>query len=117
MWSGGALWLIDHGAALYWHHDWDGGAAGSDRPFTLVRDHVLLRSADGLPAAAPRCARGSTTPRSRASWASCRRLVRPSPALPTPAAHRAAYEAHFRARRAATDAFIEEAVRARAGRV
>ena len=22
--AGGELWLIDHGAALYWHHGWDG---------------------------------------------------------------------------------------------
>ncbi len=26
LWQGGELWLIDHGAALYWHHGWDGEA-------------------------------------------------------------------------------------------
>src|ERR687890_629356 len=41
------LWLIDHGASLYFHHNWparDGTAleATSRRPFAAVRDHVLL---------------------------------------------------------------------------
>src|SRR5262249_24093313 len=114
LWSGGRLWLIDHGAAMYWHHDWAGDTKGADRPFPLVRDHVLLRWADGLPAA-------GATLRERLDDAPLARvLALPpddwfvlSPELPTPAAHRAAYEAYFRARRAATDVFIEEALRAR----
>jgi hypothetical protein len=41
------LWLIDHGAALYFHHDWPGrkGSAlevASQRPYAAARDHVLL---------------------------------------------------------------------------
>lgn len=39
------LWLIDHGASLYFHHgplDWDEQAL---KPFTLIKDHVLLRQA------------------------------------------------------------------------
>jgi hypothetical protein len=36
------LWLIDHGAALYFHHGWDGSAANAGRPFERIRDHVLL---------------------------------------------------------------------------
>jgi hypothetical protein len=42
------LWLIDHGASLYFHHgpqDWNEQAK---KPFTLVRDHVLLRQATVL---------------------------------------------------------------------
>ncbi len=42
LWSGGQLWLIDHGAALYWQHDWDGGLAGADSKFPLSARHVLL---------------------------------------------------------------------------
>jgi hypothetical protein len=42
-------WLIDHGAALYAHHDW---ASVDDTrvhtPFPLVRDHVLLARAGDL---------------------------------------------------------------------
>jgi len=36
-------WLIDHGAALYAHHDWAGvDAARTVSPFTRIEDHVLL---------------------------------------------------------------------------
>jgi hypothetical protein len=47
------LWLIDHGASLYFHHNWparDGKAleAASRRPFTPIRDHVLLPFADSI---------------------------------------------------------------------
>jgi hypothetical protein len=36
------LWLIDHGASLYFHHTWRGWEAASLRPFAAARDHVLL---------------------------------------------------------------------------
>src|SRR5690606_40634113 len=39
----GRLWLIDHGAALYVHHGWDGSARDAGRAFERIRDHVLLR--------------------------------------------------------------------------
>ena len=42
------LWLIDHGACLYFHHsftDWQGHAVV---PFTLIKDHVLLPQASLL---------------------------------------------------------------------
>ena len=35
------LWLIDHGASLYFHHAWRGWEAASKRPFSAARDHVL----------------------------------------------------------------------------
>lgn len=43
------LWLIDHGAALYFHHSW-GGPVGEQalRPFVPVKDHVLLPWASRL---------------------------------------------------------------------
>jgi hypothetical protein len=48
------LWLIDHGASLYFHHNWparDGTAleAASRRPFAAARDHVLLPFAGSIP--------------------------------------------------------------------
>jgi HipA-like protein len=118
LWSGGQLWLIDHGAAFYWHHDWNGDATGAARPFPLIRDHVLLPWADALPAA-------GETLRSRLDDAAIARVLSfipddwfvPTPELPTPAAQRAAYAAFLGARRAAAGVFIEEAVRARAARV
>jgi hypothetical protein len=36
------LWLIDHGAALYFHHSWDNWQEQATRPFVQVKDHVLL---------------------------------------------------------------------------
>lgn len=43
------LWLIDHGASLYFHHSW--GAAIDQqalRPFVQIKDHVLLPWASRL---------------------------------------------------------------------
>jgi hypothetical protein len=45
------LWLIDHGAALYFHHAWKRGDRHADTPFSLIKDHVLLRLASSLSAA------------------------------------------------------------------
>ena len=43
------LWLIDHGAALYIHHDWAGASDERVRgPFPLIARHVLLNRSDGL---------------------------------------------------------------------
>ena len=42
------LYLIDHGAALYFHHGWDGDVSQAGKPFALIRDHVLLRWATQL---------------------------------------------------------------------
>ena len=50
------LWLIDHGAALYFHHAWDDPAASGQSSFAAVKDHVLLRWATQLAAAGERLA-------------------------------------------------------------
>jgi hypothetical protein len=42
------LWLIDHGAALYFHHSWDNWKEQAVRPFVQVKDHVLLPLATEL---------------------------------------------------------------------
>ena len=43
------LWLIDHGAALYFHHDWPGvDAARARSPFVPIRDQVLLPLASDI---------------------------------------------------------------------
>jgi len=42
------LWLIDHGAALYFHHSWDNWQEQATRPFMQVKDHVLLSRATEL---------------------------------------------------------------------
>ncbi|MEP6906669.1 MAG: HipA family kinase, partial [Pseudoxanthomonas sp.] len=42
------LRLIDHGAALYFHHGWDGGSNNAGNPFKMIKDHVLLPWAAAL---------------------------------------------------------------------
>ena len=42
------LWLIDHGASLYFHHNWPSWRNYLDRDFTAIKDHVLLRQAEKL---------------------------------------------------------------------
>jgi hypothetical protein len=42
------LWLIDHGAALYFHHSWDNWRAKAMQPFAQVKEHVLLPRATML---------------------------------------------------------------------
>jgi len=42
------LWLIDHGACLYFHHSWNNWEQHAKSPFALIRDHVLLPQASLL---------------------------------------------------------------------
>jgi hypothetical protein len=45
-------WLIDHGAALYAHHDWSAvDEARTRTPFPLIRQHVLLAQSGDIEAA------------------------------------------------------------------
>lgn len=42
------LWLIDHGASLYFHHNWNNWQSHLTRTFPNVKDHVLLNRANQL---------------------------------------------------------------------
>lgn len=55
------LYLIDHGAALYFHHNWDTMNEKIAAPFVEIRNHVLLRWASQIPEAA-RIAHEKLTP-------------------------------------------------------
>ena len=108
------LYLIDHGAALYFHHAWGDYLTQSRTPFARIADHVLLPLAAELKAA-------DATLRSRLSPDVIERIVElipqawlDEPRFADPAAHRAAYVEYLRSRLAAADAFVEEAERARA---
>jgi len=46
------LWLIDHGASLYFHHNWKAWKTHLDRTFPSIKDHVLLERANHLNEAA-----------------------------------------------------------------
>lgn len=47
MWRGD-LWLIDHGASLYFHHNWSSWEQQAVSPFSMIKQHVLLPFASEL---------------------------------------------------------------------
>lgn len=42
------LWLIDHGASLFFHHSWVNWRQHAVSPFDRIKDHALLKDADQL---------------------------------------------------------------------
>ena len=66
------LYFIDHGAALYFHHNWPTSERMIESPFGAIRDHLLLpwASALGMPTSRP--ARSGCRGFSAAFWAKCR---------------------------------------------
>jgi len=49
------LWLIDHGASLYFHHSWQNLEEQGKRPFSQIKDHVLLPHATELESVNAEC--------------------------------------------------------------
>lgn len=49
------LWLIDHGASLYFHHSWQNWETQSERTFSQIKDHVLLPWATQIEVANKSC--------------------------------------------------------------
>lgn len=54
LWWHKVLYFIDHGAALYFHHNWESLETSAKSRFPAIRDHVLLPWADGIEEAAQR---------------------------------------------------------------
>jgi hypothetical protein len=113
-----ALYFIDHGASLYFHHDWPSAGRMAGSKFPAIRDHVLLpwanRIADvdpGLRARLSSALFAEVAEQIPDSWLS------PEPDLPTPADQRAGYVTYLTQRLEAAPAFVEEALRARANLV
>jgi len=44
------LWLIDHGAALFFHRAWTNMEDRDKRPFHMINEHILLPIADSIAA-------------------------------------------------------------------
>lgn len=61
IWRNG-LWLIDHGASLYFHHSWRDAVEAASDPFPYIKSHVLLPYATRL-AEADKLMRQAITPR------------------------------------------------------
>lgn len=49
------LWLIDHDAALYFHHNDTPALRAAENPFRFIKDHVLLPKVTKLTAADAEC--------------------------------------------------------------
>jgi hypothetical protein len=112
------LWLIDHGASLYWHHNWDPARDRTADPFAPIRDHILLGWADVLQDVDAALAARLTDEVLAAAVAQLPdQWLLGQPPFAEPAGHRAGYLAYLRGRRDRSAAFVKEAVDARARRV
>lgn len=109
------LRLIDHGAALYFHHDWGDYLARSVQPFAQIKNHVLLPFASRI-AEVDESLRAALTPQVLAdivaqlpeSW-----LADGAP-FAGAREHRAAYVDYLVRRLDAPRAFAAEAIRVQA---
>jgi hypothetical protein len=111
----GRLWLIDHGASLYFHHAWADTPDPALTPFPQVKDHVLLPWAAAIPEAAARLgARLGAGAVGRAVAAVPEAWLAGEPRFGSAAEHRAAYVRHLERRLASAALFVSEAERARA---
>jgi hypothetical protein len=112
------LWLIDHGAALYFHHGWTEGADRSASPFPAIKDHILLKFADALEEAdAAMAARLTRELVNEIVALVPEAWLAADAAFATPAKARDAYVQHLTRRLQAPRAFVEEARRARSALV
>jgi hypothetical protein len=108
------LWLIDHGACLYFHHAWTSRDQHSTNPFALIKHHVLLKYASILAAVDARMAALLTPDK----FAGIVRLIPEAwlthdPEFAGTAAQREAYLNFFIQRMRTSHVFVQEAIRAR----
>ncbi len=109
------LWLIDHGAALYFHHTWQNYQQRATLPFTQIKDHVLLPAASDIAGADALLAPRVTPELIQAAVDAIPDIwLGDVPQFASPAEHRAAYVEYLTRRIAAPRTFVEEAINARA---
>jgi hypothetical protein len=114
------LWLIDHGAALYFHHDWASSNEERARtPFVPVQNHVLLPVAASIEEADERLAprlEGGVIDAAISSIPDELLMYAPEgqePPFASADENRQAYRSYIATRLAAPRAFAAEAERAR----
>ncbi|HEX8708551.1 MAG TPA: HipA family kinase [Pyrinomonadaceae bacterium] len=112
------LWLIDHGAALYFHHNWTGYLERSRSPFPLIKEHVLLPFAGQL-ASADAVMSEKVTPELLRDLLGLipDEWLTADPQFAGTAEQRAAYADYLLARLALPRDFVKEAADARASSV
>ncbi len=115
LWWHKSLYFIDHGASLYFHHDWPSIEQAALTPFPLIRHHVLLPWADSIAGAGAllrerlnRAVFETVLEQVPGEW------LLPEPGAPTPEDKRRAYVDFLSRRLSAHAIFMEEAIRARA---
>ena len=108
------LWLIDHGAALYFHHAWTDMDRRAKDPFPLIKEHILLAFANLLEAADHAMTQAFTAEVIKQvvdlvpdEW------LNENSRFTTTAEHRRAYADYLTRRLEAPRNFVEEAIRAR----
>jgi hypothetical protein len=112
------LWLIDHGATLIFHHNWNGFMEGAPKPFLRIHEHILMPWAAQIAEVD-----ASFTPLLTREKLDAIIAMVPEEWLgdeeqfPTVAEHRAAYRDYLLRRLETPRAWVEEAVRARTIRV
>jgi hypothetical protein len=107
------LWLIDHGASLYFHHAWTQQDQHATNPFPLIRDHVLLKYAGAL----DQVNEQMTSLLTADKLAEIVQLIPDSwlpddAGFPSKQAQREAYLNYFLIRRQSSGSFVQEAIRA-----
>ena len=109
------LWLIDHGAALYFHHSWNNWEEQAIKPFVLIKDHVLLPQATELEAVDQEF-RNKLTPEFIQSVVSLLpdAWLEDESTFESPEEHRQAYVHFLNTRIANSSIFVKEAQHARA---
>ena len=100
------LWLIDHGAALYFQYSWGSDVSRSQDPFARIKDHILLRFAGALEEADAAMTRAITPE-------IIQRIVGLIPDTWLGGDSRDAYAQYLIQRVTGPRAFVQEAIRAR----
>jgi hypothetical protein len=108
------LWLIDHGAALYFHHSWTDMDRRAKDPFPLIKEHILLPFASEIEKADETMTAAITQEVIEQvislipeDW------LNEDPRFTSAAEHRQAYVDYLTRRLDAPRNFVQEAIRAR----
>jgi hypothetical protein len=108
------LWLIDHGASLYFHHALSGMDQRSNDPFPLIKEHILLPVASALETE-DQAMTGAITQDviNQVINLVPDEWLKEDSRFNTTAGHRQAYVKYLSRRLEAPRTFVEEAIRAR----
>lgn len=116
LWWHKELWLIDHGAALYFHHSWTDWNMRK-RPFQKIKDHVLLPAASALQQVNDECRTALKDSVVSDVLAQIPDEWLDDDAFDGPAAQREAYYTFLVHRIADANFFVDEAIYARTQRI